>query len=358
MEKCSLATFPSASGAWRATMALAAASTRAPAPLGSGIAKPVPSAARRSRNSARATMEAAATIVSTSARGCWTSVTRRPRARSACSSRRASTTITATAKSLAFKWLARVSPRDERWPNRRSHSPYKHPSVFHFEQAFGEELDRSRIDLVLYGAYAVADLRLGVVRSDGDRPLEYDRSVVRLLVDEMDGGACDLDSVRPGSGLGLEALERGKEGRVDVHDAQRKRLDERARDQAIESRKQHQLDLGLPEGGQDRPVELLAPREALVTDHSRRQPGPFRAAETRDARTVRDDHAKRAGESAGRNTIDDRLQIRARPGDQDAGCDHGVPLAPPAQRLKGPSPADSRCATDRVDVDANGACSQ
>jgi len=90
VRKWSFATWPSASAPWRATKARPAASTGGPAPFGSGIPKRALSASRRRRNSARATIEAAATTGSDSARGRWVRLMRRPRSRRARSSTRAS----------------------------------------------------------------------------------------------------------------------------------------------------------------------------------------------------------------------------------------------------------------------------
>ena len=62
------------------------------------------------------------------------------------------------------------------------------------------------------------DLGLGVVGSDGDRALQDDRTMVGLLVDEMDGRARDLDAVRLRRALRVESLEGRQQPRVDVHD--------------------------------------------------------------------------------------------------------------------------------------------
>src|SRR5437899_1568858 len=90
VRKWSFATWPSASAPWRATKARPAASTGGPAPFGSGIPKRALSASSRRRNSARATIEAAATTGSDSARGRWVRLIRRPRSRRARSRTRAS----------------------------------------------------------------------------------------------------------------------------------------------------------------------------------------------------------------------------------------------------------------------------
>src|SRR5439155_1395900 len=71
VRKWSFATWASAWAPCRATKARPAASTGGPAPFGSGVAKRRASAASRRRNSARATIEAAATTGSDSARGRW-----------------------------------------------------------------------------------------------------------------------------------------------------------------------------------------------------------------------------------------------------------------------------------------------
>src|SRR5213078_351443 len=83
VRKWSFATWPSASAPWRATKVRPAASTGGPAPFGSGVPKRVLRASSRRRNSARATIEAAATTGSDSARGRWVRLMRRPRSRRA-----------------------------------------------------------------------------------------------------------------------------------------------------------------------------------------------------------------------------------------------------------------------------------
>jgi hypothetical protein len=76
-------------------------------------------------------------------------------------------------------------------------------TAFDDQAALGDELNRRRIDRVLDVEDPPGQRLLGVVRTDDDGTLQDDRSVVGLLVDEVDGGTGDADPVLQRLTLGV-----------------------------------------------------------------------------------------------------------------------------------------------------------
>src|SRR6185295_12011004 len=98
-------------------------------------------------------------------------------------------------KFLSFQRPACRLPGDQRRRDGRERALDGHPAALHPQPPLGEQLDGERVYLVFHAEDAGAQRLLVVVGADRHGPLHDDRAMVGLLVDEVDGGARDLDPV-------------------------------------------------------------------------------------------------------------------------------------------------------------------
>ena len=155
---------------------------------------------------------------------------------------------------------------------------------------------------------------VGVVGRDRDGTLQDDRAVVRLLVDEVHRGTGDPHAVLERLALRVQSLEGGQERRVDVHDASRKRVEQDARDEAVEAGEHDQLDPGVAQrrrpAAASKASRVGNPRwsRTRVGDAGARGRAPDRRPSGRFEMTSADAAVERAVGDA----VEDRLQVGAR----------------------------------------------
>jgi hypothetical protein len=118
--------------------------------------------------------------------------------------------------------------------------------------------------------------------------------------------------------LRVHAGERGQERRVDVDHPVRIRVEEHRREHAHEAGEHDPVDPGFDERFDERGVEALAIGEVAVRDRLREDARVTRPGEAGDARLVRDDEAEAGAEPAVADRVEDRSEVRAPSGDEDA----------------------------------------
>ena len=79
-----------------------------------------------------------------------------------------------------------------------------------------------------------------VIVSHGNRRLRDDRAAVEFTRDEMHGDARDLDAVRPGLALRVDARERRQQRWMDVENGVLEFVEERPAEKTHEAREAHQ----------------------------------------------------------------------------------------------------------------------
>ena len=106
--------------------------------------------------------------------------------------------------------------------------------------------------------------------------------------------------------------------RVDVENAIRERIDEDRAQQAHESGKADKRDVAVVQFGDERAIVVLTRRVGLVAQHERFDAGGSRVIETRRIGAIRNHDRDRCVELSSLDRVDDRLEVRAAAGDQDA----------------------------------------
>jgi hypothetical protein len=144
---------------------------------------------------------------------------------------------------------------------------------------------------------------------DWDGPLDDDRAVVKVLVDEVDGATGDLYAVVKSLPLSVETGKGGQQGWMDINDALRELLHEPGGEQTHVSGKDDEIDVGGFERGDDFVIVLLT-RLALTGDEKRVEsalPGGF---ETGGIGPIGDDDGDlRAGKFASGNVFGDGKEV-------------------------------------------------
>ena len=167
------------------------------------------------------------------------------------------------------------------------------PAAIEGPRFMEEDADRVRVDAV----FDLEDPRgqgvhgVGVEHRHGG--LEDDRAGVEIAVHEMHGGAADAHAVRERLVLRVEPGERGQKRRVDVHDAIRKRVEQRGADEAHESCKADEADVARAKFVGDGAVVGVAVRKAARIQGQRAEARRARAREARGAGAIGDDDRDR-----------------------------------------------------------------
>src|SRR3989304_2699150 len=125
-----------------------------------------------------------------------------------------------------------ISPPLSRGPIRLT-SPTGNVSSPDPKPTLGVELDRPRIDLMFVRKDPGGQGLLGIVVKDRDDGLDDDGAGVYPFIGEVDGAAGKLHTVSQGLALGVKPRERGKQGRMDVHDPLVKKVDKAGRQAAM-----------------------------------------------------------------------------------------------------------------------------
>jgi len=157
-----------------------------------------------------------------------------------------------------------------------------------------------------------------IAGEDGNLALQDDRPGIQVLVHKMNSGAADRFAGLQGLLLGAETREFWQQRWVDVEDSVRERVDERRAQQAHESGQTYQADVALLQLLYQRAVVVFARRERFVVEDQGLDVGRARMIEAGRIGLVRNHDGDRGIEAFLFDRLDDRLEIRSPPGDQDA----------------------------------------
>ena len=158
--------------------------------------------------------------------------------------------------------------------------------------------------------------------------------------------------------LRVHAREGGEQGRVDVDDPLREGGEEVLAEHAHEAGQHDQVDLVRPQRAHERAIEAGPRRVVAVVDH---EGGQARGARARQGRALGDvgpdDGEARRAELAPPAAIDERLQVGAAAGDQDADVHRGANstgasgasagATSPTANTRSPAPSSSATASAR-----------
>ena len=159
----------------------------------------------------------------------------------------------------------------------------------------------------------------GVSRQDGDLRLQDRRSGVHSAVHVMDRTAGFLHSGFQCLFPCLQAGEGGQQGRVNIDDPVRERLQQRLSHQPHETREAYQIDPGGFQRGGGFGLGLLRilRLEAAAVDDAGGNPGFLRPLQDVALRIVRKDEGDFGGDRSVGDPVQDRLHVRAGTGAED-----------------------------------------
>lgn len=118
-----------------------------------------------------------------------------------------------------------------------------------------------------------------IVVQDWYNGLNYDRSGIGSLINEMDGTSGKLHAILQCLSLGMEAWKRRKEGRVYVHDRIREGVEKDRGNDPHETRQHHQLhSMGAEQLHQGCIIGLPSCKGPMIQEMNRYvvTPGPFK----------------------------------------------------------------------------------
>ena len=191
-------------------------------------------------------------------------------------------------------------------PIREAHAP------------LGDEPQRQRVDLVLDAEHAGGKRFFRVILAHGQSALRDDRSRVHFGDDEVNRRAMDLDAGRERARMGVEALEGGQQGRVNVENSSLPTVDEAGREQPHEAGEADHLGAVGVEFALQREFEgvaILAERD--VIDDRGRNTGRSGGGEPLGVRPVGQHQRDFSGKIRGFRGLDQRRHVRAAAGNQN-----------------------------------------
>ncbi len=178
-----------------------------------------------------------------------------------------------------------------------------------------------------------------VVRQHRHGGLSDDRPFIHRGADEMDGAAAEPHARGQRPLMRVEAREGGEQRGVNIDLAVAPALDEPRRQDAQEPGIADKFGACLAQRGVERRLEARAVGEIAMADDHRRQAGPAGTIEADCVGAVGSGQDDLGGIIRQRAGLDQRLQVRAAPGDENADLQPvGHRAAMLRMRLPGPSP--------------------
>jgi hypothetical protein len=172
--------------------------------------------------------------------------------------------------------------------------------------------------LVLLDEDAGGEGFFGVALQHRHGALNDDRAGVELGGHEVHGDATHLHTVRERLPLRVQSGERGKQRGVDVHDCVGERRDEPGAYTSHEPRQADHVHVVRAELVHQRAIVVVARRPPAMVEDGGLDAGQAGAIEPAGPGHVRDHDGDRRLEAAVRHGVDERLEIAAAAGDQDA----------------------------------------
>ena len=184
--------------------------------------------------------------------------------------------------------------------------------------ALGDQAQRARIANMFRREDAGGKGRRVVSRAHRNRRLHDNRPLVHLRAHEMDRATGEFDAGVDRPLVRVETGKRGQQRRMDVDESIVPVIHEGWRQNAHEAGGTDEGGTGGFEGAGQFEFKAGSILEIFMIDDGRIDAGGAGAVEARGARDIRNDHSHLSGKRAIGARVDERLEIRAAPGNQYA----------------------------------------
>lgn len=195
---------------------------------------------------------------------------------------------------------------------------YPHSPPLAFQPAGRPQLHHIRQVAMFDLVYPLQQRILIVILMDRNDLLKNDGAGVVAGIGEMDGDAGDLYTAFQGIANGVGAGKRRQQRRVQIDDGVRIRVKNRRPYQSHVAGEYHQIDPVFPQPADYLLIILIIRVVRLSVNPKMGNSMRLGSDETVSIRAAADDHSDRRRHGARGASIDNGLQVRAAPGDQDA----------------------------------------
>lgn len=170
---------------------------------------------------------------------------------------------------------------------------------------------------MLHAMHASQECLERIVRSNPNSLLQEDRTVVDVLINEMNRDTSDRGSPREGIVNGVDARERREQRRVDIQDAILESTDQHRGENPHKSCQADEPHVMLIEKVDEVAITRFATGEGVGIDEDRGNARAFRTDQCESLGLIREDDGDARSEASRPHRVDDGLEIGALPRAQD-----------------------------------------